>query len=466
MSDRVYENIIKHHLISEGEKVLVGVSGGPDSICLLHVLFSLKEKLKIELSAIHINHMIRGKESDGDESFTGSFCDKLGIEYTSVNSDVSEIAKRKKVSSEEAGRLLRYREFEKLSNDIGASKIAVAHNLNDQAETIIMHIVRGTGLDGLKGMDFIRGKIIRPFLNIGRDEIEDYCDANNLNPRIDSSNLTDIYTRNRVRLKLIPYMNELLETDIVAGINKMSALIRDDSQFLDIAAEKSYNECLLTNSADEVRIDIPKLTDFHISVLRRVIRCALNDLIGNLKDIETVHIESISNLVMLGASGSVIQLPRGIRALKDYNSLKLYIESDSGEMNLFRYKAEISGRTLIDELKTSIIADVVENPGDIEKFNSIKYEDLVQYFDYDKIKGEIFIRNRRDGDLFKPLKSTGTKKLKEYFIDKKIAREKRDEIPLAAVGNEILWIIGHKVSDNFIVDVKTKRILRLEYCKE
>jgi tRNA(Ile)-lysidine synthase len=466
VSDRVYENIIKHHLISEGEKVLVGVSGGPDSICLLHVLFSLKEKLKIELSAIHINHMFRGKESDNDESFTGSFCHKLGIEYTSVNFDVSEIASRKKVSYEEAGRLVRYGEFEKLSNSIGAAKIAVAHNLNDQAETVIMHIVRGTGLDGLKGMDFIRGKIIRPLLNIRRDEIEDYCNANNLNPRTDSSNLTDTYTRNRVRLKLIPYINELFETDIVTGINKMSALIRDDSQFLDIAAEKSYKECLLANSADEVRIDIPKLTGFHISVIRKVIRIALNELSGNLKDIETVHVESISNLVVSGASGSVIQLPRGIRALKDYSSLKLYIESDSDEMNLFEYKAVISGRTLIEELNTSINADIVGNPDDSVKFDTIKYEDLVQYFDYDKIKGEIYIRNRRDGDLFKPLKSTGTKKLKEYFIDKKIAREKRSEIPLVAVDNEIIWIIGHKISDNFKIDMKTKRMLRLEYCEE
>lgn len=470
---KVIENINRNRLIKKGEKVMVGVSGGPDSICLLHVLFSLKDELEIEIIAVHINHMLRGAEADADEEYVKSFCEESGIEFRAVKADVSNISKEKRISTEEAGRFARYKYFKELSAETGASKIAVAHNLNDQAETVIMNIIRGTGIDGLKGMDFKRGKIVRPLLNVDRQEIEDYCKANNLKPRTDESNYSDVYTRNKVRLKLIPYMNKLFNTDTVAVINKMSSLVRDDSEYLDIIAEQTFGKSLLKKCDSEISLDILKLAGCHASILKRTIRFALNELKGNLTDVETIHIESIVKLILSGKTGSVIQLPAGIRALREYKDLKLYFEKDVILQNCFEHLIKVPGNTLIESQSASVKASLIDISGEdynvdmtsAEKiYKKIKYNEPIQYFDYDKIKDGIYIRNRRDGDLFKPLKSTGTKKLKEYFIDKKVAKNKRDGIPLVAEGNMIIWVVGYKINDNYKVDEKTERVLKLEYC--
>ena len=460
MLDKVVETIKRYKLIENGDKIVTGVSGGPDSVCLLHVLHVLAGKMNIKVFAIHINHMLRGSESDADEAFTREICSKMGINLRSLAFDINEVSRKERISLEEAGRETRYREFQRFADEIGAARIAVAHNKNDQAETILMNLFRGTGLQGLTGMDYIRGRIIRPLLSITRHEIERYCEENSLGYRIDSSNLKGDFTRNRIRLELIPEINKSFGTDLTESINRMALLLRNDNSYLETNAAKAFDSCLDKFVNGCASLKLKELRLLHPALAGRVLRMAVNRVKGDLKGIESKHIEDIAELINMGKTGSSIQLPEGIRAGISYSVLKIYIHKSTAKSN-FEYELGVPGFAYIDEIKVSIEASIESLCLNVDKYERIGYNSLEQFFDYDRIKKGINIRNRRNGDIFAPYRSNGSKKLKEYFIDNKIPQEKRDEIPLITSDNEIVWIIGHKISDKFKVTENTKRVLRL-----
>lgn len=461
MITRVLSTIRKNNLIKNGDCIVVGVSGGPDSICLLHVLWSLRNDLNLKLVAVHINHMLRGDESYRDEEFVKSFCKKLGVELKSIRVDINKAARQKGMSLEEAGREERYRNFEMVADSIGADKIAVAHNKNDQAETVLMNIIRGTGLDGLKGMDYIRGRIIRPLLDIERSEIEAYILEKKLETVIDSSNLEKIYARNKIRLDVIPNIDNLFGCSLVKSIDRMSRLIKDDMDFIDGKVKKAYCDAVLRKENEEVELLLRKIKKMHIAIKRRVIRKAIEEVKGNVKGIESIHIENILEMINSGKVGSKIDLP-GIKAARTYESIRFYNKERLTESFSFEAVLNIPGITEVGDGKYCIEASVI-NEFDFSDFKGIKGSSLIQFFDYDKMIEGINIRKRKEGDLFKPINSNGTKKLKEYFIDNKIPRELRDNIPLIAKGNEIVWIIGYKISDKFKVTENTKKVLKLNY---
>ncbi|MCX7747857.1 MAG: tRNA lysidine(34) synthetase TilS [Clostridia bacterium] len=460
--DKVLGTIQKHMLLSEGDRVLVGISGGPDSVCLLHVLNMLKNDFGLTVYAVHINHLLRGKESDLDEVYVTGLCERLGTVLFKKSVDVNKVSRENKVSLEEAGRMVRYEEFERIASEIEAQKIAVAHNKNDLAETVLMRMIRGTGLEGLKGIDFKRGKIIRPLLEVERSEIEGYCKENLLEPRTDSSNLTNIYTRNKIRLDVIPYLNREFGVNMVENLWRMAGLLREDNYFIEENANVFYNRCLLKREKKEVVLKASELGTFHEAIKKRIIRYAIKHVKGDLNGIENHHIESAVQLASYGKTGSLIHLPNQIRVSKSYDQLKVYRENVNKNSIHFNIKVNIPGITYLECLDASIEAEV-EDAAYRSSENKAADCALLQFFDYEKLKSGINIRNRATGDIFKPIKSNGTKKLKEYFIDCKIPREKRDTIPLVAYGNEILWIIGYKTSDKFKVSENTKRVLKLKY---
>ncbi|HOM01336.1 MAG TPA: tRNA lysidine(34) synthetase TilS [Acetivibrio sp.] len=466
MIDKVLQAIEKYNIIRSKDKIVVGVSGGPDSVCLLHILCRLRESMNLGLVAVHVNHMLRGNEASGDEAFVEDLCAKLNVELVSRSIDIKKLAKEQKLSLEEAGRIERYRLFDEVADNYGAQRIAVAHNKNDQAETVLMNIIRGTGLDGLKGMDYIRGRIIRPLLGINRAEIEDYCRIHNLNPRIDSSNLEDIYTRNRIRLDLIPYIDKLFNADIVNGITKMADLIRDDVSFIENQTDEISSKVKKKSDGSQVVLDLAALKECHIAAQRRIIRNSIKKIKGDIRGIAAVHIDSIIDLIENGATGSKLHLPHGVRAAKSYETLKIYLHEFEKEDIYFNKKVNIPGITIVNEvngkLEASLI-DVSSGTFNIKDFRRASDTSCVQFFDYDRLREGIYIRNRRDGDVFKPRSSNGTKKLKEFFIDNKIPRETRNHIPLISKGKEIVWIIGCKISDKFKVTENTKIILKLSY---
>ncbi|MCX7710522.1 MAG: tRNA lysidine(34) synthetase TilS [Clostridia bacterium] len=461
--ETVLQAIEKYHLLNKGDKVVVGLSGGPDSVCLLHILHSLVERMNIKLYAVHVNHLLRGQESELDEQYAGELCDRLGVKLYIKRINIKEMAEKKSISLEEAGREARYAMFESVAGEVGADKVAVAHNKNDQVETLLMRMIRGTGLEGLKGIERRRDNVIRPLLDISRKEIEEYCLVHRLEPRTDSSNLKNIYTRNKIRLDLIPYMNALFETDITEPFFRMANLLKEDHEYIEGNAIIIYNQCIADRSQNSVQLDIPKLVSNQAAIAKRIVRLAIKEVQGDAKGIEYLHIEKILELASRGKTGSILHLPNGLRAMHSYGVLKIFYSKDEPADADFETPIIIPGRTCIESVRLELSAEVLRS--EEWKKQKTKDSDPVQFFDFEKLSEGIHIRNRRNGDVFRPFKSNGTKKLKEYFIDCKIPREERGKIPLIARDREIVWIIGYKISDKFTVTENTKSVLKLTCLK-
>ena len=294
--DKVRSTINKYNLLQEGDKVVLGLSGGPDSVCLLHILKQLESEYKICIYAAHLNHQIRGIEAQKDAMYISNLCDSLGVKFFVKSIDVPKYCKENGLSIEEGARKLRYEMFYEIKEKTNSNKIAVGHNINDQVETILMRMMRGTGLQGLKGIDHKRDDvIIRPILDINRSDIEKYCEEHNLNPRIDSTNLENIYTRNKIRLDLIPYMKENFNENIVEAIARMGNNLKSDSDYIEQEALKMFNEVSKTND-DSIEINLDKYSNLHISIKSRIIRSAIKYILGDTNFVDQKHIEDVFEL--------------------------------------------------------------------------------------------------------------------------------------------------------------------------
>jgi tRNA(Ile)-lysidine synthase len=463
MVKKIIDTINTYNLIEKGDNIVVGLSGGPDSVCLLHILYSLSGRFNTGIIAVHINHMLRGEESEGDERYVRELCSKLNVPLYVFRHDIKAVSVKKGISIEEAGREIRYSRFNHIAEKVGTAKIAVAHNRNDQAETVLFNLIRGTGLNGLKGMEYKSGRVIRPLLDIGRKDIEAYCRENSLSPRIDSTNMESVYTRNKIRLDLIPYIDKLFNSNIIESISRMSLLIRDDYDYLEECVSKFYEQCTTKFQDNAVWLNLKEFLKVHPALQKRLIRRAIKQVKGNLKDVESIHLESAQALCKDGKTGSQIHLPDNIRVLKSYETVKIFVYDNNIFQPVFDLSLKMPGITDIEALQASIKVSLKKRPLIIEDYRNMRYNSLVQFFDYDNLGSELRVRNRRNGDRFKPYRSRGTKKLKEYFIDNKIPRGIRNTIPLIAKGNEIVWVIGYRISDKFKVTENTKSILRVEY---
>lgn len=296
MENFVLDYIKKNNLIRENDKILVAVSGGPDSICLLNILYNLKERLKIELYVAHVNHLIR-KEAKSDAEFVKEFCDSKNIEFFYKECDVKEKAQTEKISTEEAGRNARYDFFEEIANKYSINKIAIGHNKNDLAETLIMNILRGTGTQGLKAILNKNGKYIRPLLDVDREKIEEYCEKNNLKPRIDLTNFENNYTRNKIRNIVIPYVKKEFNPNIVETLTRLSQIATEEQDFINLEVEKAYKKILLSEESENIKISGKKFVEIHTAIQKRTILYIINRLFGNTKQIEKKHIEDIIKLI-------------------------------------------------------------------------------------------------------------------------------------------------------------------------
>lgn len=296
MENFVLDYIKKNNLIRENDKILVAVSGGPDSICLLNILYNIKERLKIELYVAHVNHLIR-KEAKSDAEFVKEFCDSKNIEFFYKECDVKEKAQTEKISTEEAGRNARYEFFEEIANKYSINKIAIGHNKNDLAETLIMNILRGTGTQGLKAILNKNGKYIRPLLDVDREKIEEYCEKNNLKPRIDLTNFENNYTRNKIRNIVIPYVKKEFNQNIVETLTRLSQIATEEQDFINLEVEKAYKKILLSEESENIKISGKKFVEIHTAIQKRTILYIINRLFGNTKQIEKKHIEDIIKLI-------------------------------------------------------------------------------------------------------------------------------------------------------------------------
>ena len=293
MKEKVLETIKKFNLIENGDIVVAAVSGGPDSIAMLDILIKLQEKMKFKIVVAHINHMIR-EEAISDMEFVKQYCKKYGIDFYSKSIDVQKLANNNKIGTEEAGRLVRYQFFDEILEKVGGNKIAIAHNKNDRAETIIMNTLRGSGISGLKGIEAKREKYIRPLIECERAEIESYCKSNGIDARIDKTNLDNTYTRNKIRNVVIPYIKKEFNPNIINTLERLSVLVCEEEEYIEKQVEKIYNEILIEESIpNEIILNLKLFNNQEKVIKSRVVLYTITRLFNSSKGIEKVHIDDV-----------------------------------------------------------------------------------------------------------------------------------------------------------------------------
>ena len=315
--ERILKFINEYQLIKSGEKVVLGVSGGPDSIFMLDTLRKLKENkiLDCELVVAHVNHMIR-EEAIDDEQYVLDYCKKNNIECYAKRIDVQKYANNNKVGTEEAGRILRYEFFDEILEHTNSQKIAIAHNKNDKAETIIMNLLRGAGLTGLKGIEPIRNnKYIRPILEMERNEIEEYCEYNSLNPRIDKTNFENTYTRNKIRNIIIPYIKEEFNPNIIDAMNRLSQVVTEDEVFLDEITKEELNKIIINKNSNEIVLDLKEFNTLNKVIQKRMVFFAMSQILGNSTGIEKIHVDDIVKLCNSNIGNKFLMPNKNIKIL-------------------------------------------------------------------------------------------------------------------------------------------------------
>ena len=453
---KILDYINEYDMISDNDKVLVGLSGGADSVCLLRIL----KRIGVELYAVHINHELRGAEADGDEEFCRELCSELNVPFSAYHRDIKAYALEKGLTVEEAGRQVRYDAFRKYAVEKHASKIAVAHNKNDLAETVLFNAARGSGLSGLSGIRPVRDNIIRPLLCVKREEIESYLDELGQSFRTDSTNLLPDYDRNKIRHIILPALCEI-NSKTIEHISDMAGEAGESYLLVKQLAKEKYEKLALKkNPGLRVEIDINGLLQEHSVIKKIIIHEALADVAGKRKDISRVHINAVERLIT-GETGKSIELPYDISAKKSYETL--IISNQRIKKNEIFYEIlyeDLKKRQIIEISQDEKIELYLEDKQD--KINIIK-NNYTKMADYGKIKGTLCIRTPQKGDYIIIDDKGNSKKLSRLFIDNKTDREKRINWPVVACGNEIIWAVGLRYSEGFKVDETTEKILYLKY---
>lgn len=446
MLKKVEKFIRANHMISPGDRVVAGVSGGADSVCLLDVLSCLSAVIGFSLEAVHVNHMIRGEEADRDEEFVKTLCESLKVPLKCIHRDIPALAEENGESLEEAGRKARYDAFYSIE---GTDKIAVAHHADDQAETVLYNIFRGSSLKGAGGMRPVRDKVIRPLLCVSRKEIEEYLSMRKLGFCTDSTNGSNEYTRNKIRNVIIPLIKESVQRDVVSNINDFSKDMQEGYEYILDHAENVYQECLMNKHEEigRIMLDADRLAEEPSVIRREVIMLAIRHVSGTLKDITRKHVNSVEELLSKPVSKQT-DLPYDIAAVRDYDGI-YFMKKNQDTM-------EIEDNPFILPEKKDFELEVLDYKGNWEKITN----DYTKVFDYDKIKDTVKVRKRMPGDYITLDDSGSRKLLKSYFIDEKIPRRLRDKIWLLAEGSHVLWIVGYRTSAAYKADSTTKRILK------
>lgn len=456
--EKVKKYIESNEMLNAGDGLVIGLSGGADSVCLLLVICQLADYFDIDrkkLVAVHINHMIRGNEACEDQSFAEELCKKLGVSFRAFSEDIPAFAKANGYSVEEAGRIFRYKCFNDVCSWLGNSKIAVAHNKNDVAETVLFNITRGSGLMGLKGISPKRDNIIRPILNCTRAEIEEYLSKKKQAYREDSTNACTEYDRNKIRHTVLPALLEI-NNKAVEHIFDMAAEAEKSHNFIREKAVENMEAALLdTEGTKTISLDIEELYKSSPVLQEHIVREAVTNAAGSRKDITRSHIMSVVDLIYQD-TGKMVQLPYGIIARKSYD--KLVIGANNLENEKYCIDISCEGNYKIPGLGEMCVRFSKWEPG-----NEPSKKVYTKIADYGKITNNFCIRTPMDGDYIVIDAKGNTKKINRVFIDNKIDREKRLSWPVVACGNEIIWVVGLRFSEAYKVFDNTKEIVCLDY---
>lgn len=453
----IFKTIRDNKMIEKDDFIVVGLSGGADSVCLFRALIEYKKIVPFKLEAAHINHGVRGEEAKHDEIFSKKLAEKYDIKFHLYTGNMDELAKKYNISSEDAGRRMRYGFFNSILKDKPNGKIAVAHHLSDQAETILMNILRGSGLDGLSAMNYINGNIIRPLLDIDRQKVEDILENLNQNYCTDMTNTDIKYRRNLIRRELIPFIKENINPNIENTLFRMGNIIEKDLEFIDDYTDNLVDKIIIK---EDSKIYINK-ADFIYekkAIQRRVIRYALYKLTGTFKDISYDMVENIIDLFY-----SVEQKEFLFSDYRIYSSYDRVIFDEIVKDNIdnldYLVNLNKEGKTIFN--KYYIYSGIIN----YEDFKSKGKVKNTYYFNNKDLKSEdLILRFRQPGDKFRPFGMRGSKKIKKYFIDEKIPKDIRDNIPLLVdKDGNILAIIGYKRSDYYKINKNSEEIFYISY---
>lgn len=429
----VLEFIDRYHMLGPGELVICAVSGGADSMCLLDVLIKASAERDYRVAAAHFNHRLRGEQSDSDESFVTEYCHKNKITLYTGAADVGSYAEEKGMGTEEAARELRYAFFEETARNAGASRVATAHNANDNAETVLMNMARGSGLKGLCGIPPVRGIYIRPLLGCERETILSYLSENKIEHVEDETNSRPIYTRNRIRLNVLPSLISVYP-GFLSAVTSNSELLRKDEEYLTGIAGDILSEA--EKEAGTIRMDAAKLSGLSFSISSRVIRGAAMLLD---KSLDSVHIDSILKLSASRSPSGRLTLPGGLYVYRDYSGI-IFSSGEPDNVSFAEICLKPDEWSAIPELGMEFF---LENSSKTEKihtsFNTF-------FFKKNNICGNIVVRSRKIGDRIELYGKKGTKTLKKLFIDMKIPVYKRNSIPVICDEKEVLAIPGIGIS--------------------
>ena len=466
----VARTIEENAMVRPGDSILVAVSGGADSVALVHILDALAPILAVRLAIAHLNHGLRLQESERDAEFVASLAHNLKLRLFLDKVDVHRYRKHHKLSLEEAARNVRYNFLNQTAEKNDFNKIAVGHHLDDNAELVLMFLLRGSGPLGLSGMPPLRdAKIIRPLIDIRRSEILNYLAQKKLQYVSDSTNTNRSYLRNRIRHDLIPELASKYNPNIVETLNRLAGLTRSEEQWMETVVEPILSSILMKRDTEAIYLSLKSLADVPLAARRRVLRKAIKQVKGNLRRVTFDHIDAIIRLAAKTPAAGRIDLPDGIRAHCDHQSLILskhkqpVRSSDRGVSHMdqisYEYTLNIPGAVYIKEAGAHIKLTEMN----IEAVTDIRGAgQQVAFFDINKLKFPLVVRNFQPGDRFTPLGMTGTQKLKNFFINNKIPRVQRVLCPILISSGKIIWVAGHRLDNSVKVDTETRKVLKAE----
>jgi tRNA(Ile)-lysidine synthase len=458
---RIRRTIEAYHLLEKGDRVIAGVSGGVDSMVLLRLLYNLAAEYDLSLIVGHVNHGLRPGASEKEAELVRAESEQLGLPFEYGEVDVKAFQKAKGLSTQDAARRLRFHFFNALLTKHGAAKLALGHHADDQVETFMLRLIRGSGLKGLQAMAPVRqGRVIRPLLEVWRKEIELFAESEGVPFLTDASNLEEHYLRNKVRLSLLPLIEKEYQPNFKPLVLRTTALLREENEALDREAQKAVQE-LVRKESGVFAFRFLKFRGLHRAVQRRVLQRIFDEIRageGIMEEKEGPAVNRLHRLLIEPRPSFSLELPGKIFFEKRYDDI-LIGKKEAALVSPFEIEIAASGQTFIKEVGKRIVAEELVRKnwtGDFDKTSQ------TVFLDWGKVQFPLTVRNFRPGDRFHPLGVKGTQKLKEFFIDHKVPRFERSRIPILVSGGSICWVAGFRIDDRFKVTEETERVLKVK----
>jgi len=452
LEKKALETIASHDMLSRGDKVVVGVSGGPDSVALLMFLKGIADRFELDLNVFHLDHMFRGKESVEDARYVEELARDIGLPARVESIDVPSLVAEGGPSPQDAARRVRRERLMSYAEEIGARRIALGHTADDQVETFLMRVIQGAGLTGLGGISAVSGKFIRPLIGVWRAEVEEYCALMKVTPRIDSSNIKDIYMRNRVRNHLVPNLTREFGAGVKETILREVESLSHDRELIGLQVSEAIERVAMVGE-DNVRVEIRPLLDTPPSIQRGIVRQAWTWLRPDEANLGWRHVADIFEKVVGGRTGARLDLPRSVVVEREYDHL--VFRERRGEEPLVRLSLTVPGRVSVPA------SDLILEASEVTALEVVFSDDpRVEYVRPD-LERPFEVRNQLPGDRFQPLGGPGTRKLKDFFIDMKLPRRERSRCPIVLSGGQVVWVAGHRLDERFRLREGDRSAIRL-----